>query len=144
MPGKRRGMAAVASFPAAEDGRGSSSPTKRFESASQQQQQEKEEDPSGSHRDGHGEQSLESPSSRSPPASTLPRMMPVVSRQLPPRDTPPTAASKRQWTGPGKTNTVVNGLTFRSDFDSGNLMRVEALPAEQEGADGVYQLWTAR
>ncbi|CAM9108280.1 unnamed protein product, partial [Laminaria digitata] len=104
------------------------------------------EDPSGSHRHGQDEEkSLEPSSSRSPPGSTLPRMVPVTSRQLPPPpDAPPTAASKRQWTGPGKTNTVVNGLTFRSDFDSGNLMKVVALPAEQEGADGVYQLWTAR
>lgn len=49
----------------------------------------------------------------------------------------------RTWTGPGKIRTVVNSLTFRSDFDSGNLMKV-ILPAEQGGAGGVYQLWTAR
>lgn len=49
----------------------------------------------------------------------------------------------RTWTGPGKIRTVVNTLTFRSDFDSGNLMKV-ILPAEQGGAGGIYQLWTAR
>ena len=147
----------MASFPGSEDGRGSPSPTKRFERASpqhqqqhqqqrqqqQRQQQQQQQDLSGSHRDGHEDHNVESPFSRSPPTSTLPRMGPVVPQQLPP-DAPPTEASKRQWTGPGKTNTVVNGLTFRSDFDSGNLMKVVALSTDQEGADGVYQLWTAR
>lgn len=47
------------------------------------------------------------------------------------------------WNGHGKIATVVNGLTFRSNFDSGNLARV-ILPAEQGGVGGVYQLWTAR
>lgn len=55
----------------------------------------------------------------------------------------PAIAEKGCWTGPAKTTTVVNGLTFRSDFDSGNLMRV-VLPAELGGVGGVYQLWTAR
>lgn len=55
----------------------------------------------------------------------------------------PTEDEKRSWTGPAKTTTVVNGLTFRSNFDSGNLMKV-VLPAEQGGVGGIYQLWTAR
>lgn len=46
-------------------------------------------------------------------------------------------------TEPAKIRVVVNLLTFRSDFDSGNLMKV-ILPAEQGGIGGVYQLWTAR
>lgn len=46
-------------------------------------------------------------------------------------------------TASAKIRVVVNSLTFRSDFDSGNLMKV-ILPAEQNGVGGVYQLWTAR
>ncbi|CAN0189002.1 unnamed protein product [Ectocarpus sp. 12 AP-2014] len=63
-----------------------------------------------------------------------------------PRDDPASAAPCNKagcWEGPGKITTVVNGLTFRSTWCSGNLARV-VLPAEQGGVGGVYQLWTAR
>ncbi|CAM9542163.1 unnamed protein product, partial [Hapterophycus canaliculatus] len=72
--------------------------------------------------------------------------MPSASQSLDPREDPPSATPPRDtrcWKGPGKITTVVNGLTFRSTFDSGNLARV-ILPAEQGGAGGIYQLWTAR
>lgn len=47
------------------------------------------------------------------------------------------------WMGPAKTRTLINGLTFRSDFDSGNLMKV-LLTTEHGECGGIYQLWTAR
>lgn len=48
-------------------------------------------------------------------------------------------------TGPAKTITVVNGLTFQSNFDAGNLMKVVPV-AELDDTETrtVYQLWTAR
>ncbi|CAM9283901.1 unnamed protein product [Pylaiella littoralis] len=72
-------------------------------------------------------------------------MPPSTSQPLLPRSHSSSAVPKGKgcWSGPGKITTVVNGLTFRSTFDSGNLARV-ALPAEQGGVGGVYKLWTAR
>lgn len=49
------------------------------------------------------------------------------------------------WTGPAKTITVANGLTFRSNFDAGNLMKVVPVTElEGTGTRTVYELWTAR
>ncbi|CAM9301550.1 unnamed protein product, partial [Choristocarpus tenellus] len=52
--------------------------------------------------------------------------------------------SEKGWKGPGKSRTVVNGLTFRSDFDSGNLMKVTRDEGQGAGFGGLYHLWTAR
>lgn len=92
---------------------------------------------------------LHSPFLRSSPATTLPQVVLRSPQQLLPRDShnesdhSPKATDKGFWTGPAKITTVVNGLIFRSNFDSGNLVKV-VMPAEQGGSGGVYLLWTAR